>query len=300
MKKFLKITAITGGCLALVGGFTFTIAFGATGWDVQELSNVKAEQKRYEESVDAPVERITLDLQNTDIQVVFDENAEKVSVDYSQRFKKNGDPIGKIRVNEENGELRIVEKSSWKDGFLVWDFTSYKTTVVLPCDKPYTLAVDTDNGDITVRGNGTLDSLTLSTDNGDVSTKEASLVCAEKMSMDSDNGDCTLGEISAKTVKVETDNGSVNVAGKLTASEITLETDNGNVVATKAPIQADKISIETNNGDIRAHVFGESSDYTKIIETDNGDSNIHSAQGGAKTLVVETDNGDITVHFKKE
>lgn len=301
MKKFLKITTITGVCLTLLGALTFGIAFGSAGWDVQELSNVKAEQKRYEQKADTTIENIVIDVENTDVRVVFDESVETISLDYSQRFKKNGDPIGKITLNDQNGGLRLIEKTSWTDHVLIWDFTAdCKTTLTLPANNVYALSIETDNGDITVRGNGKVSSLSLTTDNGDISTKNATIDCTGKVSLESDNGGMALGNLSAKTIETETDNGNVKILGRLIAEQIFFETHNGNITATAYPIQINKIAFETHNGNITAHLFGASADYTKMIQTHNGDSNIHSEKGGEKTLMAETHNGDIEITFKTE
>ncbi|MBQ9728353.1 MAG: DUF4097 family beta strand repeat protein [Clostridia bacterium] len=317
MKKIWKILCIVGLSAILVGGVVVGVGALAAKGDMAALSYLTVEQKTYVESGTTPVTSVNLDFKDTDVDLIFSDEAESVSVSYPQKMTKSGKEASVVFVTEVDGALRITEKTNWKRTWLAWDFIEEKAVITLPSERTYSLKVDVDNGDVKVLGNAKTGSLSISTDNGDVIAKNAKIV-AETLRVESDNGDLELSSFTAKNVTIETDNGDVTIGngtvsektsisldngrvainGTLVSNRIEIDTDNGGVYATNGVLDGKNISLETDNGNIKINVAGAQSEYSVYVEKENGNSNVSSMPGGEKRLELSVDNGDIYVTFQ--
>lgn len=297
MKKIFKTLLIIGVCLVLLGGSVFFVGFAIGGGKWGTLGSTQVEQKRFTETAENVLSSVKIDYENADVQIVFDENAQSVVIDYPQLQNKKGKSVSKVTVTETAGSVAISEKIDQWGLFGIWNFTSPKLTVTLPAAREFAVTVDTDNGDVSVKGDGKATSMYLETDNGDIHAKNAKVVCQGKLQMETDKGDVHLfGYATASEISVSTDNGDVEMeTGTLEAKEIRMEVDNGDIDV--AVLKADKISLEADNGDVEATIFGKQADYTVTVELDLGESNIRNSVGGTKTLYVSVDLGDIEIDF---
>ena len=92
------------------------------------------------------------------------------------------------------------------------------------------------------------------------------------------------------TIKVETDNGKINVS-QIELKELLADTDNGEIVIKE--VESEKIAVETDNGDVLIE------DSSGVIngKTNNGDVTlIHDSID--QSMDLETDNGEIIVKTK--
>ncbi len=300
MKKSLRVLLIIGLILTLVGGVVFVVGFASTGWNYKELSNTQVETLRYTEATENPLTALTLDFEDSDITVVFDETAESVIVDYPQLQDKKGKNLSEVTVTETEGGLTLTEKvSDWQLG--MWDLTNPKVFVTLPTTRVYTLAITTDTGDVTITGAGQTTGVTITTDTGDV--KITDIVCENAMTLNSDNGNILLENITAKTLTVDTDNDDVRLYGNIVAEHIEIQTDNGDITTKNGVLDGKTLSVISDNGDVKLKLAGKQTDYAVLVETDNGKSNLSptlTASPNARNLKITTSNGDIHVTFAEE
>lgn len=279
MKKVLSVVLVVGLCLLLVGGGLFVGALAAAGWDIKAFSNIKIEEKRFEESADEKIESLEIDFENAKIELLFSADCEFVAVDYPQIQNGKGKNASEIALSQTDGHLTISEKISWQGRFALWNFSEPKVTVTLPADGGYAVVLSTDNGNITVNGTGRLASLKMETDNGNISTTDAELVCEGDMQAETDNGNVQLGTLTAQTVTAATDVGNIETEGILTAARIDLSSEVGNV---------------------EAHLAGKREDYAIEIECGLGKANLDPRTGGEKLLRAETSIGNIEITFSEE
>ena len=300
MKKSLWILLIIGIILTLVGGVVFVVGFASTGWNYKALAATQVETVRYMESAENPLTSLTLDFENSDISVVFDETAESVIVDYPLLQNKKGKNLSKITVNETDGNLILIEKiDSWRVG--MWDFTSPKVLVTLPASRVYALAIDTDNGDVKLTGAGQTTNVGINTDNGDI--KITGIACENAITLNTDNGEMFLENITAKTLTVETDNDDIRMYGNILAEHIKMETDNGDITAENGAIDGKNLIFESDNGDIKLRLAGKQADYAILVETENGKCNVSptlNASPNSRNFKADSSNGDILLTFVAE
>ena len=300
MKKSLLVLLIIGILLTFGGGVVFVVGFASAGWDYKALSGTQLETVRFTESAENPITALALDFDNSDITVVFDETAESVVVEYSLLETRKGKNLSEVTLINEDGKLILIEKiSSWKLG--LWDFTNPKTTIILPAARSYALAIETDNGGVTLTGAGQTTSLSVNTDNGDLTL--TNIVCENTITLNSDNGTILLENITAKTLTAESDDGDIRIKGNLLAEHIQMQSDNGDIKTKEGILDGKNLVFESDNGDIKVQLAGKQTDYAVLVKTDNGKSNLApslNASQDARNFKAETDNGNIFVTFAEE
>ncbi len=319
MKKFLSKLLTFGLIFILLGGIVFLVGFAASGWNLKKLSGITVTDTVYTEGAGKNFDKLNIDFNNSDVKIVFDENADAISVTYPTKTSRNGKKLTSVSIVETESTLTLREKTHWIKNLFLWDFSDEKMTVTIPAGRGISLSVDTDNGDIKTEGKGILKDTMLSTDNGDVNTTGAEITSSGRLSFDTDNGDVKIGKFdtvslsadsdngditlsdgaASDKIELSTDNGDVKIKGRIAASHFTVETDNGDVETESGGlIDAERTNIETDNGDIEIKLTGSKSDYTVSIKKEHGDSNITSQTGGSKYLSIDSDLGDIEVYFE--
>lgn len=318
MKKFLSKLLVFGLIFILLGGIVFLVGFAASGWSLERLSGITVADTVYTESEEKNLSKLNIDFNNSDVKIVFDENADRISVTYPTKTSKNGKILTSVSIVETESTLALKEKTHWINNLFLWDFSDERMTVILPAERAISLSVDTDNGDIKTEGKGILKDMTLSTDNGDVDTTLSEIISQGKLSFETDNGDIKTGKFdtvslsadsdsgditltdgaASDKIELSTDNGDVKIKGRIAVSLLTIETDNGDVETENGGlIDAERTNIETDNGDIEIKLTGSKNDYTVSLKKELGDSNITSQTGGSKYLSIDSDLGDIEVYF---
>ena len=310
MKTVTKILLIAASVF-LVGALIFLISLAAAGWRLGGLSSTVSEERTYNESEENEIKSIEFDVENVDVIITF---GEEFSVKYPEIFTSGGKPVNEIKVSDTGGAFKLTEKTTWHFGLSLDRYVIY---VTLPSERACDVRLDGNNGDVDLRGTGTVSSLFINLDNGDVEISGGSLTSLGDINVTTDNGDVDLGTFSAKSVTVETnngeidlqggtasekvklgtDNGDVELSGRLTAASVEATTDNGEISFGEGEICADKIILSTDNGEIEAKILGRKSDYTITVDSDLGDSNIVNQSGGSKILEISSDIGDIEIHF---
>ena len=160
-------------------------------------------------------------------------------------------------------------------------------------------AFQTDNGSVNVSGVSAAGDLTLRTSNGSV---RAENISADSLEARSSNGSLRLADIAAAdSLTAKTAHGSVELLGDITAKMLTVSTSAGDIAMHDGMIDAQEIAMTTELGSIEAEgsaFAGAQSDYTVLVSTGLGDSNISDSVGGNRKLTLSTGTGDIRVYFE--
>ena len=157
----------------------------------------------------------------------------------------------------------------------------------------------TDNGSVNVSGVAAAGDLTLRTSNGSVRAENTS---ADSLEARSSNGSLRLADIAAAdSLTAKTAHGSVELFGNVTAKMLTASTSAGDIAMRGGMIDAQEIAMTTELGSIEAEgsaFAGAQSDYTVLVSTGLGESNVSDSVGGNRKLTLSTGMGDIRVYFE--
>ena len=160
-------------------------------------------------------------------------------------------------------------------------------------------AFQTDNGSVNVSGVSAAGDLTLRTSNGSM---RAENISADSLEARSSNGSLRLADIAAAdSLTAKTNNGAIELLGDITAKMLTVSTSAGDIAMHDGMIDAQEIAMTTELGSIEAEgsaFAGAQSDYTVLVSTGMGSSNVSASSGGSRKLTLSTNLGDIRVYFE--
>ena len=160
-------------------------------------------------------------------------------------------------------------------------------------------AFSTTNGSVKVSGVSAAGDLTLRTSNGSIRTENIS---AANMQAKTSSGSMTLKDISATdALTAEAGAGEIELLGDITAKMLTVSTSAGDIAMHDGMIDAQEIAMTTELGSIEAEgstFAGAQSDYTVLVSTGLGESNVSDSVGGNRKLTLSTVTGDIRVYFE--
>lgn len=161
-------------------------------------------------------------------------------------------------------------------------------------------AFQTDNGSVKVSGVSAAGDLTLRTSNGSM---RAENISADSLEARSSNGSLRLTDIAAAdSLTAKTNNGAIELLGDITAKMLTVSTSAGDIAMHDGMIDAQEIAMTTELGSIEAEgsaFAGAQSDYTVLVSTGLGESNVSDSVGGNRKLTLSTGTGDIRIFFQK-
>lgn len=295
MNRLLKILAIVGVSLLIMGCVIFVVAMSVNGWNFSEFT------RQYETKTlvaTEPKSTIVLDLQDSDVQIVYDASVRYVTVEYAVAKTTSGNELSKYVIVNNNGELRLREDPNLQFWFF-WSVGVKSTATITLPNNQCSLSVDTDNGKIVIDSsviNGNFVNLDLKADNGSV-TIDGNVTCTNLDTTTNNDKIVFNGNvIVTNELKAVSDNGAIIVDGKLTANSVSLKTNNGAITA-NGTIDAQRLHFETQNGKITALLEGKNADYGISVETRNGSCNVNDSEGGARKLFAKTRNGSIEITF---
>ena len=160
-------------------------------------------------------------------------------------------------------------------------------------------AFQTDNGSVNVSGVSAAGDLTLRTSSGSIRAESLS---AANMQAKTSSGSMTLKDISATdALTAEAGAGEIELLGDITAKMLTVSTSAGDIAMHDGMIDAQEIAMTTELGSIEAEgsaFAGAQSDYTVLVSTGLGESNVSDSVGGSRKLTLSTNLGDIRVYFE--
>jgi len=197
MKKLLSRLVKIGLVLTLLGGIIFVAAFAASDFNFEKMSGIVTTTETYTESDGFTANKLVLDFDTTDIKLNFDENATKISIQYNEKITKKGDTLSYVTPSERDGIITLIETKNWKENLFLWDFKTPTVTVTIPKERVLELVIETDTGDVTITGTGTLNGAEISTDTGDVYATRATLISTKAIKFEADTGDVKLKNLTA-------------------------------------------------------------------------------------------------------
>lgn len=157
----------------------------------------------------------------------------------------------------------------------------------------------TTNGSVKVSGVAAEGDLALHTANGSIRAESLS---AANMQAKTSSGSMTLKDISAaNALTAETGSGEIELLGDITAKTLTVKTGAGAIAMRDGIIDAQEIAMTTEYGNIGAEgsaFAGSQSDYTVLVSTGMGESNVSDSVGGSRKLTLTTGAGSISVFFE--
>lgn len=260
-------------------------------------------------SVNAPDE-LTVSCDNTTIYIEPSEN-DTVNVSYNLINAELVTSTTTVRNNVSTKFYTEKNDNVKKNPFLG---TSGEITVYLPADFSGTLNIEGKNSpvyadSISVNGN-----ITVSNKNSEINISNTknieSLICTNKnaeinienisaysLDVNGENGTVNVKDsvFSGNTV-IESDNGSINVASSTFSGDSKLIADNGKCVFDGAALE--NADVKCDNGSIKGTLDGKKSDYKIKASADNGTSNISDTNSGKYILNLDADNGSIDLDFE--
>ena len=316
MKIWFEKLPLIGVATLLVGALLFLIGFSIAGFDIRALGNIQIVEKSYEENTDNPITNLSLDMDTTDIKLVFDDSLTGVKMQYPQKQNKRGKNINTVTVAETENTLTVKETENFTPS--IFNFTSATLTLRLPTVRTYDLTIKTATGDIVIP-QGDFNSLSLKATTGDITLSNAKAndlninvttgdVRMQSVSVNGEaliettTGDITLSNaIIAENLSITVTTGDVKISETLTAKTLSVQTTTGDLKGKTAFIDAEKINISTTTGEVTAKLIGAYTDYSVSVKTRTGDSNIGTnldyTQNAPRSLTVKTTTGDIKIYF---
>ncbi|MGW6460027.1 DUF4097 family beta strand repeat-containing protein [Streptomyces sp. NPDC055078] len=168
-----------------------------------------------------------------------------------------------------------------------WRMADGKLTLRVDCDavasdcearhsvkvpRDVTVRVENDNGGVTASGFTT--PLRIASDNGGVTVRDTT----GPLDLRSDNGAVTTEDVAARTVKAESDNGSVRVG-------------------LRAGFLPERVEAVSDNGDVRIGLPRAGAPYAVKATSGNGSVQVGVPQddGSRRVVTARSDNGDVRV-----
>ena len=334
MKAWIKRILKLAGLFIVIGIVVALVGFAVSGFDFRNLSSNTYETHYAYFTTAKKIDRIVLDFDTTNITVEYTPDADKISVTYETQHTKNGDALTKVIEKNENGVISFTEERSWRASVNFFDFHEMKASVTLPEDFATELNIETDTGDILIKGaevdsrvklstdtgnikieNSAFSDISVEVDTGDVFIKDTTLsgafrleadtgdaalsgLEANSVSLSADTGDVSLKNVRSSTgIDVETDTGDVELNGSIFAKTVGIETDTGDVDGEEATVDAESVAIRTSTGDAEMRLAGAKSEYEILINVRTGRANVQSSSGGPRKLSFTSSTGDGEFYF---
>ena len=242
-----------------------TLALGSVGWGAFNVVELVAHQVRTEVTPYDAADVDVLDVDTSNGAVTIVGAAERDEITVTARISDGLRTTGE-RQTLVDGRLEL--RGSCPILASMWCEVKY--TVEVPAD--IDVRVDTDNGQISVRGiTGTA---VLEADNGAVEVADL----RGDLTVNGDNTSVTATQLMSDSVIAETDNGSITIE------------------LLEPPTSVDARS---SNGSIDVLLPDTEETYVLDISTDNGDisRDIRTAPDSPRHILIETDNGDAIVRY---
>lgn len=289
-KKFCKIFTITGILLLLIGLILFVSGMSFAGWDFSRLSTAVYEQENY--TAKQQITALDISYNNAQVRLVCDQNAQNVTISYPICKDRATGASAKVNIFEQDGALHIKEEPRLV--LINWQFETPTLTVTLPEKTLTTLVVNTQNGNITAENILIEKDAEFITQNGEI---HVSQISASDLSLKTDAGGIFLRTVECKTLKAETDLGSVRLNGTLTADLAEFTSELGDIDLSEGIVKANDIRLSTELGNISAKLSGKQQDYSADVTCDMGNTNLYPYQSGDKHITANSSIGNIDITF---
>lgn len=267
----------------------------------------------YGEETAGDIESICVNTEETDVDIVFSETAEKITVEYPQKSIGGGRPMNEVDISLESGRLRLDERR------VLWLFSLFdsdeRITVTVPAGRYLNYELSTEAGDVTLGEGVRANTLDVVTTTGDITLGSA--VVTESITLTATTGDVLLsGYVAAEEISVSVTTGDINLNSDVignrlrivgTTSDVTasgtvkvaLLSINGTTgdVSFGGVLDARVIEIDLTTGDVELDLIGFRDWYSITAESTTGDSNINGGSG-ERTVNIKSTTGDVRINFE--
>lgn len=270
--KKWKITAFI---LLGAGVLICLIAFAAAGFDFKRLSTVRYITNTYDTEGRFQNIRIDADIEN--ISFVPSDNGECRVVCYEEEKNPH-----KVQIIDDTLSIERADKK-WKQNFgIIMD--SPEITVFLPKNHYGELSVDGDNGNFSIPGDFSFDSIHLAFHTGNVSCKASS---SGSITISTDTGHIVASDLSASSMILESDTGRINISGVELTEDIRITENTGNVIMEN--VSCRNFTSDGDTGHLTMTSVVASGQFN--IERDTGDIEFNGCDADA--IYVKTDTGSV-------
>lgn len=271
------------------------------------------EYEVFDEDTAGAIESISIDTEETDVNILFSETAEKISVKYPEVTDGNGRPANEVKISLEGGILRLEERRTLRL-FSFFDLDE-RITVTVPAGRHlnnYELSVET--GDVRLADGVKADTVALTATTGDITLGSA--VVTEGITLTATTGDIELsGSVAAEEISISVTTGDVDLDSDILANRLRVNgttsdvTSSGTVktallsvscttgdVSFDGVLDAKVTEIDLTTGNVGLCLIGSKDWYSITAQSTTGDCNV-SGGSGERTVSVESTTGDVKINF---
>lgn len=290
-----KAFVLTGIVLLILGLVLCIGGMTALNWDFGKLSTLHYETRSYSCKIEAS--SVCVNVENSDIRISLSDTAEQIEISYPAIFGRDDQQKNKIEISadENTGALTLNESSDyhWTDYLFVIQPKSPEVAIILPASFTGSLSLNTEGGDITVRG-GSFYSLELNSDYGEITLYDTQT--SKNTLLRTDTGDIELNGVQVAEKLTVTVNGAGDIeADNVLAAQLSLYTEYGDIDIGR--INSPSINLKTDYGDIEGSIIGAETDYKITASAKVGSCNLDDKSDGNKLLTAHTECGDIKIKF---
>lgn len=297
MHKKTTIWLIIATSLLLIGGLIFAGVMAALGWDFTKLSTTKFETNTH--TIKESYKNISVITDTADVILVPADNAESSVVCYEQEKVSHS-----VTVDGDTLVIRVKDTRKWYDHIGI-NFCSPKITITIPRGEYGELSVQSHTGDTEIPDALHFASMNITGNTGSVKNYAS---VSGTIKIKTDTGNIHTQNITADTLDLSVNTGSVTVSGAVCQGDIRIAVSTGktsitdsrckNVISDgdtgdinlKNVIATEKFSIKRSTG----NVTFDNSDATEIFaQTDTGD--IGGSLLTSKIYIVDNKTGKVIV-----
>ncbi len=250
-----------GFLLIIIGSIICLIATLIVGFDFEKLSSGNI----IKESFEFENKNQDINIENEFAQInIITHNLDNIIVDLEYLDRQNIDVENDIYLN-----IDAYKSYSWFSFGI--NFLTPTINIYVPKDYNGNLNINSNVGVISIK-NLNIPKLTIE---NDVSTVSINDVTTSYLNIKSDVGGIIMEDVVSTEVSVITNVGSIEFAS----------------------LSSDDIYIKTEVGNIVGSISGNTNDFTKIINTAIGESNISSSIEGDKYLEINSEIGSVNIDF---
>jgi DUF4097 and DUF4098 domain-containing protein YvlB len=266
----------------------------------------------YGEETAGDIESICVNTEETDVDIVFSETAEKITVEYPRK-SLGGRPLNEVDISLESGRLRLDERR------VLWLFSLFdsdeRITVTVPAGRHLdyelstevgvgtlgdgvranTLDVVTTTGDITLGSAVVTESITLTATTGDVLL--SGYVAAEEISVSVTTGDINLNsDVIGNRLRIVGTTSDITASGTVKVALLSINGTTGDIFF-DGVLDARVIEIDLTTGDVELDLIGFRDWYSITAESTTGDSNINGGSG-ERIVNIKSTTGDVRINLE--
>ena len=204
----------------VLGGILCVFSYAKMGNSLQAMSFIQMESKNIK--ISEAFEDIHVKMDTGQITIQRSEDTSCSILCYQ-------DTKAPFAIKTENGMLSIAETSN--EGMTWYEKASLfidmpKVVISLPKDSYRNLTLQSETGQLTVKGELSFESAVMTSDTGDLTLSK--VICRGPLQVKLDTGNIWFEDCDADSIMAETDTGNINASFR-TGKTIEAKTDTGNV-----------------------------------------------------------------------